>query len=86
MPVTARKKKNSAAVTAAMLELEGLAPAEAKAMAKQITLKSKVPELLKQAPVPDDRSAIPLSIEYAGMLCYQLWLRWQMACCPWGRH
>ena len=57
MPVTARKKKNSAAVTAAMLELEGLAPAEAKAMAKQITLKSKVPELLKQPPAPDDRSA-----------------------------
>ena len=53
--MTARKKRNSAAVTQAMLELEGLAPAEAKALAKQITLKNKVPEVLKQPAQPDDR-------------------------------
>jgi len=59
MPVTARKKKNAAAVAAAMIDMNGfqvvMSPAEAKAVGKQITLKPKVPEILKQPAEPDDK-------------------------------
>lgn len=59
MPVTARKRKNAAAVAAAMIDMNGfqtvMSPAEAKAAQKQITLKPKIPEILKQPAEPDDQ-------------------------------
>ena len=61
MPVTARKKRNASAVAAAMIDMNGfqivMSSAEAKAVQKQITLKPKVPEILKEPAKPDDRSA-----------------------------
>ena len=59
MPVTARKRRNAVAVAAAMIDMNGcqvvMSPSEAKAVQKQITLKQKVPELLKQPAEPDDK-------------------------------
>ena len=59
MPVTARKRKNAAAVAAAMIDMNGfqtvMSPAEAKAVQKQITIKPKIPEILKQPAEPDDK-------------------------------
>lgn len=56
MPVTARKRKNAAAVAAAMIDFQTvMSPAEAKAVQKQITLKPKIPEILKQPAEPDDK-------------------------------
>ena len=58
MPVTARKKRSAEAVAAAMIDMHGclvvMSPAEAKAVQKQITLKPKVPEILKQPAQPDE--------------------------------
>ncbi len=59
IPVTARKRKNAAAVAAAMIDMNGfqtvMSPAEAKSVQKQITLKPKIPEILKQPAEPDDK-------------------------------
>ncbi|KAL0046074.1 hypothetical protein WJX82_001682 [Trebouxia sp. C0006] len=59
MPVTARKRRNAAAVAAAMIDMNGfqtvMSPAEAKAVQKQITIKPKIPEILKQPAEPDDK-------------------------------
>ena len=60
MPVTARKKRNAAG--AAMIDMNGfqvlMSSAEAKAVQKQIVLKPKVPEILKEPALADDRSAL----------------------------
>ena len=62
MPVTARKKRNAASVASAMIDMNGfqvlMSSAEAKAVQKQIILKPKVPEILKQPALPDDRSVL----------------------------
>lgn len=60
MPVTTRKKRNNAgAVAAAMIDMDGfqvvMTPASAKAVQKQITLKPKIPEILKLPAQPDDK-------------------------------
>ncbi len=64
MPVTARKRRSTAAGASAMIDMNGyqvnMSAAAAKAAQKQIILKPKVPEILKEPALPDDKSDFSL--------------------------
>ena len=76
MPITARKRRNTAAVASAMIDMNGyqvnMSAAAAKAAQKQIILKPKVPEILKQPALPDDRSV--LAFCFSGLFPSFFWV------------
>lgn len=83
MPITARKRRSTAAVASAMIDMNGfqvnMSSAAAKAAQKQIIVKPKVPEILKEPAVPDDRSVFAVCFFLFVCYCFRFDRIWFLA-------